>query len=55
MGGGLPENINSEMNTNNNALQTGNPAEKKPYPPTAREAVVPESTNGKIISPTNNL
>lgn len=60
-GGAVPPNMNPpgngtvnnnpEMNTNNIAMQGGNPAEKKSYPPTGREAVVPESTGGVIIPP----
>lgn len=60
-GGATPDNMNTpgngtvnnnpEMNTANMAMQTGNPAEKKTYPPTAREAIVPESTGGQVIPP----
>lgn len=55
MGGGLPENVPpgtpAAPNTNNLALQGKTPAEQKPYPPTGREAVVPESTGGQVIPP----
>lgn len=50
-GGSVPGNMNPEMNANNMALRTSNPQDKKSYPPTAREAVVPESTNGVVIPP----
>jgi len=47
-----PENLNPEApNTNNMALQNKNPDENRPYPPTAQEAVVPESTGGQVIPP----
>jgi hypothetical protein len=59
MGGGMPPNMannpavnNPETNTNNMATES-NPGEgQRAYPETGREAVVPESTGGKVIPPT---
>lgn len=44
-------NSGQPINTNNAALENKPAAEKKPYPSTAREAVVPESTGGQVIPP----
>jgi hypothetical protein len=51
---GVPSNM-ATPNTNNMALENKMPVEQKPYPPTAREAVNPNSTGGQVISPVGGM
>lgn len=43
------------MNANNLGKQTQPASAKKPYPPTAREAIVPESAGGQVVPPTGGM